>query len=83
MIEDKLNLDSYDVAVCFGVIHHIPSYKLRDRLLNELAKSKVAIVSFWQFDKDERIFKKAKETTKIAQEKLGIINLNDNDYFLG
>ena len=63
-------------------MHHIPTSELRERLLKELTKSKIAIVSFWQFEKDSRIFKKAQETTKIAQEKLGIKNLEDGDCFL-
>ena len=83
LLSNSLNLNSYDVAVCFGVMHHVPTVKLRERLLKELTKSKIAIVSFWQFEKDERIFNKAKETTKITQEKLGLQNLEDNDYFLG
>lgn len=83
LLNDRLILYSYDVAVCFGVMHHIPTSELRDKLLKELTKSKIAIVSFWQFEKDERIFNKAKETTKLAQEKLGLQNLEDNDYFLG
>ena len=82
-MNNTLNLNSYDVAVCFGVMHHIPTSDLRDKLLKELTKSKIAIVSFWQFEKDARIFNKAKETTKLAQEKLGLQNLEDNDYFLG
>lgn len=83
LLNDRLILDSYDVAVCFGVMHHIPTSELRDKLLKELTKSKIAIVSFWQFEKDKRIFNKAKETTKLAQEKLGLQNLEENDYFLG
>ncbi len=83
LLNDNLNLKSYDVAVCFGVMHHVPSSELRTRLLKELSKSKIAIVSFWQFEKDERIFNKAQETTKVAQVKLGLQNLEENDYFLG
>lgn len=83
MLNNILNLNSYDVAVCFGVMHHIPTAKLRERLLKELTKSKIAIVSFWQFEKDARIFKKAQETTEVAKSKLGIQNLEENDYFLG
>lgn len=83
LLNNTLNLNSYDVAVCFGVMHHIPTSELREKLLAELCKSEIAIVSFWQFEKDERIFKKAKETTKLAQEKLGLQNLEDYDFFLG
>ena len=83
MLNDNLNLKSYDVAVCFGVMHHIPTAELREKLLKELTKSKIAIVSFWQFSQDERIFNKAKETTVSAKDKLGLQNLEENDYFLG
>lgn len=64
-------------------MHHIPTAELRIKLLKELTKSKVAIVSFWQFEKDTRIFNKAQETTKLAQDKLGFQNLEAGDYFLG
>ena len=83
LLNDNLNLKPYDVAVCFGVMHHIPTQELREKLLKELSKSKIAIVSFWQFEKDERIFNKAKKTTLLAKEKLGLQNLEENDYFLG
>lgn len=83
LLKDDLNLKTYDVAVCFGVMHHLPTAELREMLLKELTKSKIAIVSFWQFEKDERIFNKAQETTKLAQEKLGLKNLEAGDYFLG
>ena len=83
LLNNNLNLNSYDVAVCFGVMHHIPASDLREKLLRELCKSKIAIVSFWQFEKDERIFNKAKETTSVAQEKLDLQKLDENDYFLG
>ena len=83
MLNDNLNLKPYDVAVCFGVMHHIPTKELREKLLKELTKSKIAIVSFWQFEKDERIFNKAKETTVLAKDKLGLQNLEEGDYFLG
>lgn len=83
LLNDNLNLKSYDVAVCFGVMHHVPSVDLREKLLKELSKSKIVIVSFWQFDKDERIFNKAQETTMVAQVKLDLKNLEENDYFLG
>lgn len=72
------------MAVCFGLMHHVPSVELRKKLLDELVKcSNASIVSFWQFEKDKRIFKKAQETTKIAQEKLRLQTLEEDDYFLG
>lgn len=83
LLEDNLNLKKYDMAVCFGVMHHIPTFELREKLLAELCKSKIAIISFWQLEKDERIFNKAQETTPKAQQKLRINNLEENDFFLG
>lgn len=83
LLKNELKLKEYDVAVCFGVMHHIPTAELRLKLLKELTKSKIVIVSFWQFERDDRIFKKAQETTEAAKLRLGIQNLEENDYFLG
>lgn len=83
LIDDKMNLKSYDLAVCFGLFHHIPSKKLRIKLLEQLSRSKISIVSFWQFANDNRILNNAIKTTKIAKEKFNLLNLEENDYFLG
>lgn len=83
LLNDNLNLGSYDVAVCFGLMHHIPSFELREKLLTILLQSKIVIVSFWQFAKDIRIFQKAQNTTNDAFKMLNLNHLEDNDYFLG
>lgn len=48
-----------DLAVCFGFMHHIPTHEQREALLAQMAKSKVAIVTFWQFLNSEKIAAKA------------------------
>lgn len=83
-LEEKLT--NVDFAVCFGLMHHIPSYNLRLNLLSALfdkiAKGGILIVSFWQFLNSERLSKKAQKATKIAISKYGFDYLLENDYFL-
>lgn len=53
----------YDLAVSFGFMHHIPSFKLRQQFLAELVQTLrpdgLVAVSFWQFMNNTRIAQKA------------------------
>ncbi|MBY4798292.1 class I SAM-dependent methyltransferase [Collinsella sp. AGMB00827] len=66
LMDDSSSLptDTYDVAVCFGFMHHIPTRALRGALIRELGHSLceggIALISFWQFMDDERLAAKAK-----------------------
>lgn len=82
LLEDTLNLKEYDVAVCFGLMHHIPGYELRKKLIKELSKSSIVIISFWQFMNNDKLAQKAISSTAAAKEKFSFINLEDNDFFL-
>ena len=78
--------ERFDVAVSFGFMHHIPTYELRARflgsLLQQVKPGGIVAVSFWRFMNDEKLAKKARATTRDAQEKLGLA-LEDDDYLLG
>ncbi len=68
--------DGFNLIVSFGVMHHIPSYKLRLQLISYL-KSKISdngyiILSLWQFIEFERFRKKV----------VNYDNLEENDYIL-
>lgn len=80
---------SYDLAVAFGFMHHIPGRSRRVRFLEEVVRSLkpggVAIVSFWQFLNSPRIAAKAVETTARACSVANLAPgaLEENDYLLG
>ena len=75
LFSEELNC-KVDFAVCFGFMHHIPSFEKRKSfigmLMNCLNSGGHLALSFWQFMKDERIARKAEE-----------IDLEENDYLLG
>ena len=62
-----------DMSCAFGLMHHIPGTQARQALLDamvEKTKSQgYTIVSFWQFERDARLARKARETTQYALER--------------
>lgn len=62
----------YDLAVCFGFMHHVPSSALRSRLLSsmldQVRPKGFVIVSFWEFMEDLRMARKAYATHERAME---------------
>lgn len=88
-VAEKLSLDkeSQDVICAFGFFHHIPSQSHRLALLQSLIKllkpGGLLAVSFWQFEKDARIFSKAQVATDEARELYKLIDLEPGDYLLG
>jgi len=54
----------FDLAVCFGMFHHVPGAARRARLLGDLlaclAPRGVACCSLWRFMSDERLARKAR-----------------------
>ena len=75
LFSNELNY-KVDFAVCFGFMHHIPSFETRKsfigKLKNCLNSEGYLALSFWQFMKDERIARKAKR-----------IDFEQDDYLLG
>jgi len=53
---------SFDIIIAFAALHHIPSYDLRQKILQEirqlLAARGTLIMTNWQFDRNERLRKK-------------------------
>lgn len=76
-----------DLAVCFGVMHHIPNFESRVQLLASLLcaikPGGFVAVSFWQFLNDKKHAKKAREATARAGELFELPALHENDFFLG
>ncbi len=85
-ILQKLNLKSkkFDLIVCFGLIHHLASFKLRQEKLMELADylntGGLLVVTFWQFGNKPRFEEKTVRPDKVG---LDSSRLEENDYILG
>ena len=82
--EGTLTLPRDTAAVTlFGVLHHIPSFKLRKRLFEllaaQLAAGSLLILSSWQFAAHERFQKKFLPVPA----EIDHTQLEEDDYFLG
>ncbi|MBQ6454628.1 MAG: hypothetical protein IJJ32_00870 [Eggerthellaceae bacterium] len=86
-----MGFSGFDIAACFGFLHHVPGRKARADLLNRLCDvvrpgGEVA-VSLWRFMEDERLARKAAETTELARIDLAdafdFDMLEQGDAFLG
>ena len=59
----RLDAPTVDLAVCFGLMHHLPLPAQRERLVRDMVNAvRVGghvIVSLWQLERDERIRAKA------------------------
>lgn len=81
----------FDMAVCFGFMHHVPLSEWREALLRALAgcvrPGGVVCVSFWRFLDDDRLARKAAEATERALREASLRQLADGfepgDRFLG
>lgn len=77
----------HDIAVAFGLMHHIPleneRQSLIDAMVGSLRKGGICAISFWQFSKDRRILDKAKACTRMGNEKLGLgLSAENGDFLL-
>lgn len=76
-----------DLSAAFGVMHHLPSFTMRARvlvaLLEALRPGGVAVVSFWQFLNDERLTAKAKAVTAQGRAQHNLPPFSPGDYLLG
>lgn len=76
----------FDLAACFGFMHHVPGadnrLRLIDGLLDLLTPQGYACISFWQFGKNAKLLEKAIATTAKGAHELDL-SLEDGDYLLG
>lgn len=83
----RLPHDSCDLAVAFGLVHHLPTAALRaqvlEGLLGSLKPGGFAIVSFWQFLNDPRLAAKAAATTVEGRAAHHLAAFQENDFLLG
>lgn len=75
--------EKYDLIVVFGVMHHLPSFELRQTFLQELSsllpKNGTACFTTWQFMEYERFTKKIVEPSEVG---IDSSELQKNDYLL-
>ena len=86
-------LNNFNLVVSFGFFHHIPSYKKRIEILQQLIDAAVqggfVAISLWQFMKDKKIATKAQASTNNALQYFetqaqyqALLQTQKNDYFL-
>lgn len=84
---DRLPHDECDLAVAFGLMHHLPTFRLRARvlegLLGSLRPGGFAVVSFWQFLNDPRLAAKATAATVEGRAAHHLPAFQENDFLLG
>lgn len=76
-----------DMSCAFGLMHHIPDTQARQALLDAMVeKTKpqgYLLISFWQFERDARLARKAARATHLALECYPDLQLDENDWLLG
>lgn len=81
------NPGTCDSAVAFGLMHHLPTFALRARVLQELISALrpggFAIASFWQFLNDPRLAAKAEAATATGRAEHALPLFQENDFLLG
>lgn len=84
---ESLDAPACDIVCSFGLFHHVPSEALRlrllDAMLDKASPGGLVIVSLWQFEKDARLFEKARATTRKALEDYPLLHLEEHDWLLG
>jgi len=73
----------YDLICLFGVFHHVPAFKLRHqlihKLLSQLSKQGLLIITFWDFANFDRFEKKIVDPNQV---KINPHDLEKDDYIL-
>ena len=83
----KMHAKPCSISVAFGFMHHIPLPEWRIQLLKDMIEMTkpggFVCVSFWQISNSEKMIAKARKTTEVGCERLGI-RLEDEtgDYLL-
>ena len=85
--ERQMPRNACDLAVAFGLMHHLPTFTLRARMLQGLLEATrpggFAVASFWQFMGDDRLAAKAEAATAQGRAQLGLPPFAPGDYLLG
>lgn len=84
-----LRAPACDAAVCFGVMHHVPSFEARVELLRALVAGVrdggMVCVSFWRFMENDGMARRVRalQPQALADAGLSAEDLERNDYLLG
>jgi tRNA (uracil-5-)-methyltransferase TRM9 len=78
-----MDFGQFDLAVSFGVLHHIPSFELRKKFVQMLAaqieEDGLVVVTNWRFDRDENLMKRQVNFNDFDLE---TDEMEENDYLL-
>lgn len=83
--DDKFGMDfgEFDLAVAFGVLHHLPSFELRKKFMKMLAaqidNAGMVVIAAWRFDRDENLIKRKLSFSEFGFEEDEVEN---EDYLL-
>ena len=84
---NRLPYGTCDLAVAFGLMHHLPTFALRTEalaaLLRSLRPGGFAIASFWQFLNDARLAGKAAAVTDEGRAAHSLPPFGPGDHLLG
>lgn len=86
--------NTFDVVVCFGLMHHLATAELRFKMLEDfievLEPHGIIVLSFFDFLEDQRFNAKIISNDKVLKianwlvsERINDLDLDENDYFLG
>ena len=80
--------DAYDLAVCFGFMHHAPGFENRLRLLEAMMRATrpegFTVATFWQFTNDPaRAAKSRRDHARLARYLERPIAFEPGDFLLG
>lgn len=86
-LADACEAPQADLAVAFGLFHHVPTADARKRLMEALVHAVrpggVVIASLWRFADDERLAAKAQAVTARARKAHGLPSLPPDDFLMG
>ena len=86
-LASRLGVESCDLSVCFGFMHHLALPEHRVRVLEALVRATrpggYVALSLWQLSNSARLLSKARTTTASACAQLGIEGFGQGDYLLG
>lgn len=75
-----------DICCAFGLMHHIPGTQARQVLLDAMIEKTrpqgYLLISFWQFERDKRLSRKARTTTTAALGRYPNLQLDEGDWLL-
>lgn len=78
-----MDFGEFDLVVSFGVLHHLPSLKLRKNFLKLMAKQVpiggLVVVTAWRFDRDQNLMARKKDFSVVDM--VGE-DFEENDYLL-